>query len=72
MTEPRGGNGKRWLIIPLEVKVREFVPRLLVAAIAADRGYDVLIGHDRVVRRLAGHLPRGIMFDGVRTTIASI
>ncbi|MCB1463587.1 MAG: hypothetical protein KDJ90_14440 [Nitratireductor sp.] len=70
MTEPRGGNGKRWLIIPLEVKVREFVPRLLVAAIAADRGYDVLIGHDRVVRRLAGHLPRGIMFDkalGVKT-----
>ena len=54
---------KRWLVIPLEVQVRELVARLLVAAIAADRGYDVLIGHDRVVRRLARHLPKGILFD---------
>lgn len=57
------GMAKRWLIIPLEVQVRELVARLLVAAIAADRGYDVLIGHDRTVRRLAPYLPKGILFD---------
>lgn len=54
---------RRWLIIPIEVQVREFVAKLLVAAIAADRGYDVLFGHDRVVRRLARFLPKGILFD---------
>lgn len=63
-------TGNRWLIIPVEVQVRELVAKLLVAAIAADRGYQVLIGHDRVVRRLARHLPKGILFDkalGVKT-----
>ncbi len=58
MADPR-----RWLIIPVEVQVRELLSRLLLAALAADRGYDVLIGHDRVVRRLARHLPKGILFD---------
>lgn len=56
-------EGRPWLIIPVEVQVREWLSRLLVATIAADRGFDVLIGHDRVIRRLAAHLPRGIMFD---------
>lgn len=61
---------RRWLVIPVEVQVRELLSRLLIAAIAADRGYDVLIGHDRVVRRLARFLPKGILFDkalGVKT-----
>lgn len=53
----------RWLIVPVEVQVRELLARLLVAAIAADRGYNVLIGQDRVIRRLARYLPRGILFD---------
>lgn len=56
-------NSQRWLIIPVEVQVRELLARLLVAAIAADRGYNVLIGQDRVIRRLARHLPKGILFD---------
>jgi len=55
--------GKRWIIIPVEVQVRELLGRLLVAAIAAERGYSVLIGHDRVIRRLARFLPRGVLFD---------
>ncbi|MEC9343720.1 MAG: surface carbohydrate biosynthesis protein, partial [Pseudomonadota bacterium] len=63
MAEPLQVKPGRWLVIPLEVQVRELHARLLVGAIAADRGYDVLIGHDRVVRRLARHLPRGILFD---------
>lgn len=52
-----------WLIIPVEVQARELLARLLVAAVAADRGYDVLIGHDRVIRRLARFLPKGLLFD---------
>lgn len=58
-----GSEPRRWLIIPVEVQVRELTARLLVAAIAASRGFEVLIGHDRVVRRLAAHLPRGVLFD---------
>ena len=53
----------RWLIIPVEVQAREWLGRLLVGAVAASRGYRVLIGHDRVVRRLARHLPKGVLFD---------
>ena len=56
-------SNQRWVIIPVEVQVRELLGRLMVAAIAASRGYDVLIGHDRVIRRLARHLPKGILFD---------
>ncbi len=57
-------NGKkRWLIVPIEVQVREIYARSLIAAVAADRGYDVVIGHDRVVRRLAGKLPKGVLYD---------
>ncbi|MGI9402280.1 MAG: surface carbohydrate biosynthesis protein, partial [Rhizobiaceae bacterium] len=56
-------HSQRWLIIPVEVQVRELLARLLVAAIAADRGYRVLIGQDRVIRRLARYLPKGILFD---------
>ncbi len=54
---------KRFVVIPVEVQVRELPGRLMVAAIAAARGYDVLLGHDRVIRRLAPHLPKGILFD---------
>lgn len=57
-----GGN-ERWLIVPVEVQVRELLSRLLVATVAASRGWQVLIGHDRVIRRLAWHLPRGVLFD---------
>lgn len=35
----------------------------MVGCVAAARGYDVLIGHDQVIRRLAPFLPRGIIFD---------
>jgi len=53
----------KWLIIPIEVMHRELYARLIVANIAAQRGYKVLIGQDRVIRRLAAHLPKGILFD---------
>ncbi len=53
----------KWILIPIEVKVREFPARLLVASLAAKAGYKVLFGQDRVIRRLIGHLPKGIVFD---------
>ena len=53
----------KWVTIPVEVQVRDLFSRQLVACIAANRGYDVLIGQDRVIRRLARFLPKGILFD---------
>ena len=53
----------RWLIIPVEVKHREFLSRILLSAMAANAGYRVLLGKDRAVRRLAPALPTGIIFD---------
>lgn len=63
MTGDQISNTDQWLIIPIEVQVRELLGRLLVGAIAAERGFKVLIGHDRTIRRLARFLPKGILFD---------
>ena len=52
-----------WLHIPVEVKHREFHSRLILAALAVERGFRVLIGKDQMFRRLAPILPKGIMFD---------
>jgi len=42
----RGCNpvGKRSLYLPLEIKAREFLPRLLLAGVFAKRGYRVYLG----------------------------
>ena len=53
----------RWIIMPIEVQRRELDAKLVVATIAASRGYKILVGHDRVVRRLARFIPKGILFD---------
>ena len=47
----------RWLIIPVEVKHREFHARVILSALAASRGYRVLLGKDTMIRRLAPALP---------------
>lgn len=55
--------GFRWLIIPVEVKYREFHSRIILSALAASRGYRVLLGKDTMIRRLAPALPRGVILD---------
>ncbi|MEZ5870721.1 MAG: hypothetical protein R3D32_02525 [Nitratireductor sp.] len=53
----------KWIVIPVEVQVRDLFSRQLVGLEAALRGFDVLVGQDRVVRRLARHLPKGVLYD---------
>jgi len=53
----------RWLIIPVEVKHREFHARMILSALAAERGLRVLVGKDTMIRRLAPALPRAVIFD---------
>lgn len=56
-------SGNRWLIIPVEVKHREFLSRIVLSALAASRGHRVLLGKDTQIRRLAPALPAGVIFD---------
>lgn len=56
-------TGKPWLIIPVEVKHREFLSRIVLCALAASRRYNVLLGKDTMIRRLAPALPKGVIFD---------
>ncbi|MFZ1815419.1 MAG: surface carbohydrate biosynthesis protein [Rhizobiaceae bacterium] len=51
------------LVMPVEIQARELMSRILIAALAAERGYRVILGQDVLVRRLAPFLPRGIMLD---------
>lgn len=53
----------RWLIMPVEVKHREFLSRIILASAAVSRGFEVLLGKDTMIRRLAPALPNGIIFD---------
>jgi surface carbohydrate biosynthesis protein len=56
------GREYRWLILPIETKVRELDGKLLLAATAAERGWAVILGQ---VERIVGntlHLP-GVVLE---------
>lgn len=52
-----------WIIMPIEVQRRELDAKLIVATLAAGRGFKTIIGRDQMVRRMAAYLPKGILFD---------
>ena len=52
-----------WLLLPVETKVREFHAKLLLAAIAVERGYRVVLGEQNAMVRQIDHLPRGLYID---------
>lgn len=52
-----------WLFIPLETKVRELHAKLLLASVATEYGFQVLLGDGRVLRQRMGELPQGIFVD---------
>ncbi len=56
-------NAKPWLILPMETKAREFHAKTLLAATAAARGYDVLLGEQNALLAQLTHLPRGLYLD---------
>lgn len=53
------------IYLPIEVKVREFEGKMLLALEAAERGHVVVIGEkkDTINLAKAGHLPPGIVHD---------
>ncbi len=56
-------DGKPWLLLPVETKSREFHAKLLLGAVAAERGYRVAIGEQNAMVRQIRHLPRGLYID---------
>ncbi len=57
------GSPRPWLQIPIEVKVREFHGKMLLAAVAAEAGYKVIIGEQIELRSKLRFLPRGIILE---------
>jgi surface carbohydrate biosynthesis protein len=53
----------RWLLLPVETKSREFHAKLLLAAVAAEAGYDVLLGEQNAMLAQLPALPAGIYID---------
>ncbi len=52
-----------WLLLPVETKAREFHAKLLLAAVAVERGYQVVLGEQNAMVRQMAHLPRGLYVD---------
>ena len=63
---------RRWLLLPIETKAREFHAKTLLAAAAAERGFDVLLGDQNAILAQLAHLPVGIYVDKsiARTKVA--
>jgi surface carbohydrate biosynthesis protein len=53
----------KWIIIPIEIKARSFLSRLLLALYASKNGYNVIIGDQTRIHLYLKSLPRGIYFD---------
>ncbi|MCI0400587.1 MAG: hypothetical protein L0Y67_07035 [Gammaproteobacteria bacterium] len=56
-------DSNRVILLPIETKVREFHGKLLLAAVAAEAGFDVVIGEQSAITRQIGRLPPGIYID---------
>ncbi len=52
-----------WLLLPVETKARELHAKLLLAGMAVERGYSVVLGEQNAMVRQLAHLPRGLYLD---------
>lgn len=53
----------KWLFIPVEVKVRELQAKTLLACLAAERGFNVVLGEAHAVRDSLHQLPAGVLLE---------
>lgn len=53
----------KWLIIPIEIKAREFESRLLISLLAAKEGFNIVIGSQTQVWTNLDFFPVGIFFE---------
>ncbi len=55
-----GSEQKKWLYIPIEIKVREMPAKLLLAVAAAHNGYNVVFGRKAEITKYIYSMPPGI------------
>ncbi len=55
-------KARRWLLVPIETKAREFDGKVLFSCVAAEAGYGVILGHKAFTKDI-GSKPRGILVD---------
>ena len=53
----------KWLFIPVEVKVRELQAKILLACLAAERGFHIVLGEAHAVRDSLHQLPAGVVLE---------
>ena len=51
------------MLLPIEIKAREFDAKILQSAVAAERGFDVVLGEQNAMIRQMRSLPRGVYID---------
>jgi surface carbohydrate biosynthesis protein len=56
-------NQGKWLFIPVEVKVRELQAKILLACMAAERGFNVVLGEAHAIRDALHLLPAGVLLE---------
>jgi surface carbohydrate biosynthesis protein len=54
---------KTRVYLPIETKVREFDAKLLLSCTVAEAGYDVVLGHQKMMLKKMENMPRGILID---------
>jgi surface carbohydrate biosynthesis protein len=55
-------NPRVWVLIPIEVKAREYHAKLLLSCVAAEAGFGVILGRKGILEFNIRFLPRGIIF----------
>ncbi|MBI4356623.1 MAG: hypothetical protein HY559_01905 [Gammaproteobacteria bacterium] len=50
----------KWILIPVEIKPREFDARLLLSCFAAESGYSVILGKSSTLHKHLKQLPKGV------------
>lgn len=63
MSDPSRKHSKPLLLLPIETKVREYHGKLLLSLIAAERGFEVLLGGQHALRNIVHELRPGIYID---------
>jgi surface carbohydrate biosynthesis protein len=58
-----GVSERRWLILVVETKARELHAKMLLALVAAERGWGVIIGNKSALRAHQRDLPRGTFLE---------
>lgn len=54
---------RKWVLIPIETKSREYHAKLLLAGVAAEAGFGVILGRKGIIEFNVRFLPRGILFS---------